>query len=391
MKLLLFLTTILLYTSLNAQVCETYIIKQQVGTSDYDFGTLNETNGNIVLDTTILSNAFDSDFDEANSCIDNQNGIIYFFESGEEEIISLDVNTGSLTRTTTTASGYLEYSDSTNKLYVINYSFANYNISELNPLTGTVSNTVTATIPIGGGVKGKTTLNQQSGEVYLIEKPGAGYDLTRMNLFTGNVSAVSITNVPAGGEIWFVEHHNLTGNTYVILTDSSSSWHIAQINTTTGVLSNINSFTINTANPIFTDYMTYMDELNGIFYFRLIFGEIVGVNVASSVATTVASSGGIDIIERRNINCTVTNVPKHEFKTDLSLYPNPINGKFYVDLGDNYPQVNVTITDLLGKVVHTAHYNNTHLLNLQLSAPAAVYFLTLESEDKRAVMKFVKE
>ncbi|MBL4704717.1 MAG: hypothetical protein JKY54_09355, partial [Flavobacteriales bacterium] len=50
---------------------------------------------------------------------------------------------------------------------------------------------------------------------------------------------------------------------------------------------------------------------------------------------------------------TVTGVGiiENNFGNGLLFYPNPTNGKFSVDLGDNYESVTITMSDINGKVI----------------------------------------
>ncbi len=84
-------------------------------------------------------------------------------------------------------------------------------------------------------------------------------------------------------------------------------------------------------------------------------------------------------------------VSENNFSSELKLYPNPTNGNFVVDLGDNYNNPKIIITDLSGRIIQSNTYNKTHLVNLRLEAPAGVYLLIVESEDEKVTMKLIKE
>ncbi|MBL4704926.1 MAG: T9SS type A sorting domain-containing protein, partial [Flavobacteriales bacterium] len=79
------------------------------------------------------------------------------------------------------------------------------------------------------------------------------------------------------------------------------------------------------------------------------------------------------------------------FDNKLLLYPNPTDGDFSIDLGDNYSTVTITITDLNGKLIQSNKYYNSQLLNLKLEEPAGVYILMIKSDEKNAVIRLVKE
>ena len=90
---------------------------------------------------------------------------------------------------------------------------------------------------------------------------------------------------------------------------------------------------------------------------------------------------------------TVTGVGiiENDFGNDLILYPNPTDGNFSIDLGEDPNNVTITITDLNGKIIYIKTYDNTHLLNIMIEEPAGVYLLLVESENKKAVIRLVKK
>jgi len=76
----------------------------------------------------------------------------------------------------------------------------------------------------------------------------------------------------------------------------------------------------------------------------------------------------------------------------IQIYPNPTNGNFSIDLGEVYSVVAITLTDLSEKVIQTKTYSEIQLLNLNLEKPTAeVYLLKIESAEKNAVIRLVKE
>ena len=86
-----------------------------------------------------------------------------------------------------------------------------------------------------------------------------------------------------------------------------------------------------------------------------------------------------------------TAVIENDFADKLLIFPNPTDGNFSIDLGEKYPTVTITITDLIGKLILSNTYNESQLLNLKLEKPAGVYLLTIESGDKKVVIRLVKE
>lgn len=96
----------------------------------------------------------------------------------------------------------------------------------------------------------------------------------------------------------------------------------------------------------------------------------------------------VDDIQLGNTN---TNVSKIGFDSPITAYPNPSNGMFSIDLGQDLSTVSATLADVTGRTIFSKVYNNTNMLNFELEETAGIYFLTLVSEDKKTTIKLVKE
>jgi hypothetical protein len=84
-------------------------------------------------------------------------------------------------------------------------------------------------------------------------------------------------------------------------------------------------------------------------------------------------------------------VIENSFGEGLLVFPNPTGGNFSIDLGNNYQTVTISMTDLNGKLIQLKTYNDNQVLNLKIDQPTGVYLLMIESGDKKAVIKLIKE
>jgi hypothetical protein len=75
---------------------------------------------------------------------------------------------------------------------------------------------------------------------------------------------------------------------------------------------------------------------------------------------------------------------------NYSIYPNPTNGSFSINLGDNFNSVTVTIKDFIGKQILLKTYSNNQLLNFTLNEPAGIYIVTIETGNKSRAFRLVK-
>ncbi len=93
-------------------------------------------------------------------------------------------------------------------------------------------------------------------------------------------------------------------------------------------------------------------------------------------------------------NCFTVNsvgIIENGFGNELLVYPNPTDGKFSIDLGENHNTITITVTDMSGKLIQLKTYNESQLLNLKIEEPAGVYLLVIKSRNKKAVIRLIKE
>ena len=122
------------------------------------------------------------------------------------------------------------------------------------------------------------------------------------------------------------------------------------------------------------------------------------ISGAISQSYTATTSGDYAVIVTTNqcsdtsdcYNVTMVGTNENEFTNSLELFPNPTNGAFSIDLGETYSTTTVTVMDLTGKLILSNTYDNTQLLNLELNEPAGVYLLMVETADKKAIIRLVK-
>lgn len=189
------------------------------------------------------------------------------------------------------------------------------------------------------------------------------------------------------------------GTTY-----TSSTTDIAVLTNLEGCDSTVTlNLTINTVNNGVTQAGTLLtaDE-SGAIYQWLNCSTMTPISGGSNQSYTATANGDFAVIVTNN-GCldtsacyTVTSVGMIEntFRSDLLVYPNPINGNLSIDLGENNQAVSVTITDLNGNLILSNTYSSSKLLNLKIDEPAGVYLLVIQpvlSVDKKAIIRLIKE
>ena len=213
-------------------------------------------------------------------------------------------------------------------------------------------------------------------------------DLTIINSATG-----TDTRTECDSFTW------IDGNTY------SANNNTATFNITGGAANLCDSLvtldlTINTVNSLVTQTGTLLtaDEVGATYQWLncLAMAPIIGATNQSFTATT---NGDYAVIVTNN-GCTDTSncysiigviIIENNWDDELLIYPNPTDGNFSVDLGNNYQTTIITITDLNGRTIQSKSYTDSQLLNLKLEEPAGIYLLIIESKNKKAVIRLIKE
>lgn len=92
------------------------------------------------------------------------------------------------------------------------------------------------------------------------------------------------------------------------------------------------------------------------------------------------------------VNPLITAVKESTFEHSLTLYPNPSNGKFTVDLEKQYNEVSVNIYDITGKVISKTINSNTDLLNIEIEGASGFYIIEIHTQEgNAATFKVVKQ
>lgn len=125
------------------------------------------------------------------------------------------------------------------------------------------------------------------------------------------------------------------------------------------------------------------------------YAPIAGANSQSyqvltngNYAVQLDNNGCIDTSSCISVmNVATTN----HFVEPVSLFPNPTKGSFLLDLGVNHQDVDIRITNAIGQVILTEHFNEMRQMEFDVDFPKGIYFLEVQSDDKSATIKFVIE
>jgi hypothetical protein len=81
---------------------------------------------------------------------------------------------------------------------------------------------------------------------------------------------------------------------------------------------------------------------------------------------------------------------ENSFGDNIVVYPNPTNGYFTIDLGNIFGKSEIKIKDILGNLIESATVINSQKLNLFINQPAGIYIVSVEADNKKAVIRILK-
>jgi len=105
-------------------------------------------------------------------------------------------------------------------------------------------------------------------------------------------------------------------------------------------------------------------------------------------AVIVNENGCIDTSVCFTVN--ITGLLNNTFNHNITLYPNPTDGSFSIDLGRIYPNAEITITELNGRIIRKDNMINSRFKDLYISESPGMYLLIITSGNKKAIFKISK-
>ncbi|MCK9562655.1 MAG: PKD domain-containing protein [Bacteroidales bacterium] len=113
--------------------------------------------------------------------------------------------------------------------------------------------------------------------------------------------------------------------------------------------------------------------------------------------TFVATANGQYVVEVSKNGCVATSECyevvtvgiSHNLLNNITVYPNPNDGKFVVDLGKMYDEIFYEITDMHGAVVYKNHAKATRQLYIDMQVTQGVYVLLLYVDTNKNTIKII--
>jgi hypothetical protein len=136
-------------------------------------------------------------------------------------------------------------------------------------------------------------------------------------------------------------------------------------------------------------------------------GTIRGINYSSGAMTFNLPSGvGINDYDHIVFVCiqfgqlhwgngvfgaTTLGIIKNDFGSNLLVYPNPTDGNLSIDLGASYKFVEISFSDFSGKLIRSESFRQEQLINMPLKEPSGLYLMTIQADNRKALIKLIKE
>jgi hypothetical protein len=79
-----------------------------------------------------------------------------------------------------------------------------------------------------------------------------------------------------------------------------------------------------------------------------------------------------------------------EGELTLKLFPNPTTNDVTIDLGTDYVDASVEVSNTLGQVIYQEKYFSTNTINLSLEGVSGIYLVKVKTADSESIVKVIK-
>ncbi|HOF16155.1 MAG TPA: T9SS type A sorting domain-containing protein [Bacteroidales bacterium] len=191
----------------------------------------------------------------------------------------------------------------------------------------------------------------------------------------------------------------IDGNTYTASNNTATYTLIGQAANGCDSIATLN-LTINTVNVSVTqnDIVLSANATGAKYQWLDCNNEYAMISGKTSRSFTATQNGSYAVEVTQN-NCidtstcyavTTVGIVENTFENNINVYPNPTDGHVTIDMGKSLSEVTVSITDVSGKLLKQSTYKNTQMLELNLNVQTGIYLITINSENKRATIRLVK-
>jgi hypothetical protein len=81
------------------------------------------------------------------------------------------------------------------------------------------------------------------------------------------------------------------------------------------------------------------------------------------------------------MNVNAVGILENNFGTAINVYPNPTNQEVTVDLGAEYSNIEVRVTNALGQIIATKQIASSSTIDLTLDGARGTYILEIKADN----------
>lgn len=274
--------------------------------------------------------------------------------------------------------------------YGISLVSYDYEFYEIDTITGSVTFISTIDLPAGDGWWSGMAYDESTGIMYGYAKYSVWGGSQQGSLYTIDVSNGVYTLIGTQYGVGYINCIAIDGTGQMYGMNQAYDGEFYTIDKTDGsiaFLGNLGVYTVAGASGL-----DYCDANQTMYLVSTDLNEhyLYTIDLSNGSATLVG-----DILEPSDVIAFVgssgVGILENNFRNNLLLYPNPTDGDFSVDLGEQYQMVTITVNNIEGKIVQSEVYSNSQILGLKLEVSSGIYLVNIEAGDKKAVIRLVKE
>jgi len=124
---------------------------------------------------------------------------------------------------------------------------------------------------------------------------------------------------------------------------------------------------------------------------------VIEGQIGSSFTPTIIGNYAVELTENGCVdtsdcvNIANVGIVENTYGNLIKVYPNPTIGNFSIDLGAMYKNTQILITDISGKLIDSKTISQSQILNLSIEEPPGIYIISIQSDDKTAIIRLLKE
>ncbi|MCB0410357.1 MAG: SBBP repeat-containing protein [Flavobacteriales bacterium] len=125
--------------------------------------------------------------------------------------------------------------------------------------------------------------------------------------------------------------------------------------------------------------------------------SIISGETSQSFSPSINGNYAVQLTENGCIDTSVCvsiltiGIIENEFGNELLVSPNPTTGDFSINLGSVYKSAEISISEVNGKLIRSESIENKQVFNMFLKEPPGIYLITIQTGDKMAFIKLIKD